>query len=42
MNQFVHNFLQDEDRAARIVINGVAWAMVVVFALAVAAVRWMK
>lgn len=42
MTQLVRDFLKNEDRASKIIIDGAAVVMVVVFILAVAAIHWMK
>jgi hypothetical protein len=35
-------FLKDEDRASKIVINGAVAVTAIIFVLAVAAILWMK
>ncbi len=34
-------FLADEDRASKIIINGAAWATAIPVALAIMAIAWM-
>jgi len=39
--RWLDEFLKDEDRAAKIIITGSAWATAILVSLAIAAIVWM-